>query len=74
MKKVIGTPSYDIYVTCPNEDCNHYFDIIEQDQTDGDYLATEAMFTNTTESCTNMDLVFVCPKCDEDFILDSLEY
>ena len=51
-----------------------YFDIVDQDQQYGDYSATNAMFENTSSSCTDMDLVFVCPECEEEFILDELVY
>lgn len=69
MEKVIGNAKYSVYVTCLN--CGCYFDVIDQDD---DSLVCDAMFTNTDESCTDMDIEIVCPECDAEMILDKLEY
>lgn len=69
MKKVTGTPSYEVNVYCP--ECDFWFDAIEQED---DSEITIAMFGNTTETCTNMDIHLVCPRCDCEMILDKLEY
>ena len=69
MEKVIGNASYDVIVCCPV--CDHGFSAIDNDC---DYAVCQAMFENTHESCTDMQIEMVCPECDCEFVLDSLEY
>ena len=71
MHKVIGCPSYKIMVTCPQ--CGFDYDLAS-DNHDDEYEVQRMMFTNTQGSCTNMNFLCTCPLCEEDFILDSLEY
>lgn len=69
MKKVIGNPSYRVDVECP--ECGRTFNATEDD--DESYIV-EAMFKNTQESCTNMDIEIYCKDCGCEFILDELVY
>ena len=71
MKKIVGNISVEVWVTCP--ECGEYYDLIHEDG-DQDYVLYDAIFTNTTESCTNLELEYVCPKCDKEFVLDKMEY
>lgn len=69
MEKVIGNAEYSVHITCSK--CGAYFDVIEQDDNG---VITEAMFHNTDESCTNMNIDVVCPECYHEMVLDRLEY
>lgn len=72
MEKVIGTSSYGVIVKCPS--CAHYFDACSEQEEVGEFSIQKAMFLNTLDSCTDMGIVCVCPICEGEFILDSLEY
>lgn len=72
LKKVSGYPDYSISVTCPH--CNHEFDAAKVESEFGESGLTDAMFANTTESCTDMDYEIECPECEKEFIIDKLEY
>ncbi len=67
--KVVGIASYSVDVDCP--DCGYQFNCAEQSS---ECEVTAAMFKNTTESCTNMDIELACPKCGKEFTLDKIEY
>lgn len=69
MKKVYGAESYCVQVECP--ECLHSFDATDNDD---DNCVTSAMFENTSESCTDMDIEIVCPDCGCELILDELTY
>jgi hypothetical protein len=67
--KVEGVGDFSVSVTCPN--CVHSFDATDNDD---EYIVTGAMFTNTAESCSDMDIDMICPNCDCEFTLDSITY
>ena len=69
--KVDGVGDYSVSVTCPNEDCQHEFYATDNDD---DNVVTDAMFTNTMDSCTDMQIEMMCPECECEFILDSIVY
>lgn len=69
--KVEGCADYSVSVTCPNEACLHHFDATDNDD---DSTVTNAMFENTSDSCADMQIDMMCPKCECEFILDSIVY
>lgn len=69
MNKVTGIADYQVLVNCP--DCGFEFNAIQQED---DSEITSKMFENTIQSCTNMKVHLVCPKCDSEMLLDKLEY
>lgn len=66
LPKVTATPTYYIKVECPY--CHKQCDCSD------DYEIVDAMFENTTAACTNMGIEYTCPHCEQDFIVDELEY
>jgi len=67
--KVEGVGDYSVSVTCPK--CDHEFKATDNDD---DNVVTDAMFENTHDSCTDMQIEMMCPECECEFILDSIAY
>jgi hypothetical protein len=67
--KVTGAANHTVGVECPH--CKHFFDATDDQH---DHEVTNAMFENTAESCTNMNIEMFCSECDGEFILDELVY
>jgi subtilase family serine protease len=69
MSKNIGYIRMEVKVECPN--CEDWFDLMGIDEAD---YVINAIFTNTTKSCTDLNYVIMCPHCEEDFILNEFEW
>lgn len=79
LETVAATLSVEMYVTCPNEDCNNYINLLDEKDTDGtmhddDSALLRQMFPrngdNADFECDNV----VCTDCKTEFNVKELEW
>ncbi len=71
MKKVLGYATVEVNVGCPN--CGKSFDVLSGNN-DDDNIVSDALYENTTKSCTDIGYQLSCPDCDLEFELDEIVY